>query len=257
MNNERAFAEQLAKEAGAMLMEGWQSFDRLTDKDEGEAVTSLDKQINSFILEQIQEAYPDDSILSEEDDPIEKGSDARLWVVDPIDGTVNMMRGIPFFCVSIGLWNHGRASVGVVYDPIHDELFSAIDGKGAWLNGVPMTVSESPMDSGLVLHGQPYNKEEAEELWEVVEPLRAESLVDRQLGSAALMLCYVACGRAELMAITGTKPWDCAAGVLFVWEAGGRVSDFNGGDWELHTKQVMASNGVVHERALELIDLDD
>lgn len=254
MHDTLKFTEQLAREAGEMVRNGWHSFDRLTDKTDGEAVTSLDKQVNAFILERIQQMFPLDDILSEEDDPIAKGKNARLWVVDPIDGTVNMMRDLPFFCVSIALWEDGVASVGAIYDPIHDVMYAGMAGGGATRNGVTMRVSASTLESGLVLHGQPYNKEDAEVGWKRVRVVRAASLFDRQLGSAALMLCYVACGQAELMCITGTKAWDCAAGALFIREAGGVVTGLTGEVWQLETATILAGNLLAHAQAVALLN---
>jgi len=129
------FVRELSREAGAMMMRGRSSMVRLTDKIDGETVTNLDKEINSYILMRIQEEFPEDDILSEEDSPIEKGFGDRLWVVDPIDGTVNYSRGIPFFCVSIALWSDDSPILGVVYNPVSDELFSAEASRGAYLNG--------------------------------------------------------------------------------------------------------------------------
>ncbi len=258
MKQELEFTTQLAREAGAMLMEGWRSFDRLTDKDDGEVVTDLDKKINAFILDRIQKEFPDDDILSEEDDPVKKGNGSRLWVVDPIDGTVNMTRGIPFFCVSIGLWDEGEARIGVVFDPVHDELFSAVAGKGAELNGDRISTGNVELEDGLVFHGQPYNKEDADDGWERVTPLREESLFDRQLGSAALMLCYVACGRGDVVSISQTTAWDSAAGALLIWEAGGEVTDFAGDPWKLDTLSILGGSKRAHKEALEILtDKDD
>lgn len=254
MKNELEFTKALARRAGEMLLEGWKSFDLLDDKDGGEVVTDLDKKINTFILEEIQKQYPDDAILSEEDDPIEKEDDARLWVVDPIDGTVNMTRGIPYFCVSIGMWHHGDPQVGVVFDPIHDELFSAAAGESVQLNGADVEVSNEELDEGLLLYAHSYSNEKNIAGRKQIASLLDETASDRRLGSAALMLCYVACGRAEAMVITDTKPWDCAAGVLMVREAGGEVTDFEGDAWTLSEKTILASNKKVHKNVLEELE---
>ena len=236
-----------------MLLEGRKALVRLTDKSDGETVTNLDKEINAYILHRIQEQYPEDNILSEEDDPVKKGKSDRLWVVDPIDGTVNMSRSLPFVCISIALWDDGDPIVGVVFDPVHQELFSAQEDRGAYLNGDPIHVSEESLERGVVLHGQPYNQDDAVRGWEKIAGVRRASLFDRQLGSAALMLCYVACGRAELLAIPGTRPWDDAAGVLIVREAGGVVTEFDGDDWDLDDESIVAGNPETHKHALELL----
>lgn len=254
MKNELKFTKDLARQAGEMLLEGWKSFDRLTDKDDGEVVTDLDKKINAFILDRIQSDFPDDAILSEEDDPVEKGDDARLWVVDPIDGTVNMTHGIPFFCVSIGLWHNGESQVGVVFDPIHDEMFSAAAGGGATLNGDEISVTDVELADGLLMYGHSYNNEKNIEGRERIADLLNASEADRRMGSAALMLAYVACGRAEAMVISHTKPWDCAAGALLVREAGGKVTSFEGREWKLDTYSILASNAETHKEALEELD---
>ena len=254
MKNELEFTKDLARQAGEMLLKGWKDFQYLDDKDSGEVVTDLDKEINTFILEEIQKTYPDDAILSEEDDPIEKGDDARLWVVDPIDGTQNMTRGVPYFGVSIGMWHNGEPQVGVVFDPIHDELFSAQVGGPVQLNGADVKVSDMELDEGLLLYAHSYSNEKNVAGRKKIADLLDETGSDRRLGSAALMLCYVACGRAEALVITDTKPWDCAAGVLMVREAGGTVTDFEGDAWKLAEPEILASNTTVHKKALEELD---
>lgn len=248
-----SFAEEVAQAAGARILRGRSRMHRLHDKANREAVTDLDRTVNAFILREIERAYPDDDILSEEDDPIEKGKSDRLWIVDPIDGTVNLMAGIPQYCVSIALWCDGAPCMGVVYDPIHRELYAASAGHGARLNGRRIQTANVSVRDGMVLYAQSYNQKQAEHGWDRVRKIRAASLYDRQLGSLALMLCYVACARATLLVSTGGKAWDSAAGRLIVEEAGGIVTNMEGETWGLASASVLAGHPRVHAEALRLV----
>ncbi len=248
-----AFTKKVAKVAGKMIIDGHESMRRLKDKDNREAVTDLDRKVNTFILGEIQKAFPEDDILSEEDDPIEKGKSDRLWVVDPIDGTVNMIQGIPLYCVSIALWTDGSPQVGVVYDPIHKELFEAVKGKKSKLNGEEIHVRNRSVKDGIVLYAQSYSQKRADHGWVRVKAIREASLYDRQLGSLAIMHCYVACGRADMLVSTGGKAWDSAAGRLIVESAGGIVTNMDGETWALESRSVLAGHPKVHKEAFDLI----
>lgn len=249
----RQFVEQLAREAGARILEGRAQMIRLDDKADREVVTDLDKAVNAFILGRIQEAFPNDDILSEEDDPIEKGKSDRLWVVDPIDGTVNLTWGLPLYCVSIALWQKGVPELGMIFDPVHDETFVAERGKGATLNGTPVRVSDVALQDGMLLYAESYNAARSKDGWKRVRTAREISRYDREIGSLALMHAYVACGRADALLAIGGKPWDSAAGVLLVQEAGGIATNVEGSPWELNDQTCIAASAKNHETILNAL----
>ncbi len=184
------------------------------------------------------------------------GADAEFrWVVDPLDGTTNFAHGLPIFCVSIALEARGRRALGVIYDPMRDECFAARAGAGATLNGAPIAVSAAQtLESALGGTGFPYDVMDApEETLRWFAPLLPRLRGVRRLGSAALDLAYVACGRLDLFWEAKLHAWDVAAGILIVEEAGGRVTDFAGGSVGIDPVQTAASNGHVHEALLAVL----
>ena len=174
------------------------------------------------------------------------------WIIDPLDGTVNFAHGYPAFCVSIACEAAGGLQYGVIYDPLRDELFEARKGQGAWLNGRPIRVSPTDrLDRALVATGFPYDIRER--LPETIGRMgRILGVVQglRRGGSAALDMCYVACGRFEGFYEENLKPWDTAAGLLLIEEAGGRITTFDGGAYDISSPNILASNGVLHDQLL-------
>ena len=183
-----------------------------------------------------------------------KDSDYQ-WIIDPIDGTVNFAHGIPLCCVSIGLMHHDSVLMGAVYNPVMNELFVAEKGKGATLNGKPIKVSsKSNFKTAFLVTGFPYNwPENSEHPIKVFERMILEGLPVRRLGSAAIDLCWVACGRFDGFWEYNLQAWDVAAGYLIVQEAGGRVTNFDGQDYNVFEKQTLATNGLIHDNMLALI----
>ncbi|MEW6388815.1 MAG: inositol monophosphatase family protein, partial [Thermodesulfobacteriota bacterium] len=177
------------------------------------------------------------------------------WIIDPLDGTVNFAHGFPMFCVSIAFEAAGVVEYGVIYDPLREELFEAGRRGGAWLNGRPIRVSKvDRLDAALLATGFPYDIRER--LPETIARLgRMLGIAQgvRRAGSAALDLCYVACGRFDGFWEENLKPWDTAAGVLLVSEAGGRVSTFRGEAYELASPNITASNGALHQSILDCL----
>ncbi|HSM86357.1 MAG TPA: inositol monophosphatase family protein [Candidatus Limnocylindrales bacterium] len=241
--------QQLAREAGALLMS---YFGKVSIEYKGEAdlVTQADRASEKLIAERIRRQWPDHDLIGEEGSRNETGSDYR-WYVDPLDGTTNFAHGYPVFCVSLGLDYKGERLAGVIYDPTRNEMFAAGKGKGATLNGASIHVSmTSRLAESLVATGFPSHKRHKNPNIHFYHQLTLRSHGVRRAGSAALDLCYVACGRYEAFWEFNLNPWDTAAGVLLVQEAGGTVTNFNGGPFTIDSRQVLASNSLLHDELL-------
>ena len=221
-------------------------------------VTEVDKLAEDKIIKVIRATFPTHTIISEEVGEMIKPSDYQ-WIVDPIDGTVNFAHGVPFCCVSIGILHHDELVLGVVYNPMMNELFFAEKGKGATLNGKPIKVSSNGnFKTAFLVTGFPYNWPNREEHpIKVFEKLVLEGLPVRRLGSAAIDLCWVACGRFDGFWEYNLQAWDVAAGYLIVREAGGIVTDFEGAPATVFTRQTLASNGRIHDEMLAVIKRKD
>ena len=217
-------------------------------------VTNIDKQAEKMVVQKILQHFPSHNILAEEGTTGNEQSDVR-WIIDPLDGTTNYTHGFPVFCVSIGVEKNGELVCGVVYDPNRDELFTAEKGNGATLNGKKISVSATDsLITSLLVTGFPYNvTENPMNCVEHFQNFLFEAQAVRRLGSAALDLCYVACGRFDAFWEVALNPWDMAAGVLLVEEAGGKLSDFNGEQHSIFKKDIVASNGIVHQEMLRVL----
>jgi myo-inositol-1(or 4)-monophosphatase len=214
-------------------------------------VTEMDHRAESHIVETLQAAFPTHAILTEERGRLGPASPYR-WIVDPLDGTTNYAHGLPVYAVSIALETDGRVVLGVAYDPNLDECFVAERGQGSFVNGARLRVSETgTLNESLLASGFPYNIREVPDnnLAEFTAfSLRSQAV--RRMGSAVLYLCYVAAGRLDGYWELRVGPWDVAAGVLMVEEAGGRVTDLDGGRLDPERPRVVASNGRIHEEML-------
>jgi len=217
-------------------------------------VTEVDKLAEAKIISVIRASFPGHSIISEEVGEMIKDSEYQ-WIIDPIDGTVNFAHGIPLCCVSIGLLHKDSVLMGAVYNPVMNELFVAEKGKGATLNGKPIKVSKkSDFRTAFLVTGFPYNwPENSEHPIKVFERMILEGLPVRRLGSAAIDLCWVACGRFDGFWEYNLQAWDVAAGYLIVQEAGGRITNFDGKEYNVFDKQTLATNGLIHDNMLALI----
>lgn len=222
-------------------------------------VTEVDKGVEQMIRRLILTHFPDHAILGEEG--VSPGAEAAtaaleeareheyLWIVDPVDGTTNFVHGFPFYCVSIALLVRGELTVGVIYDPVRDELFVAEKGKGAYMHGIPTSVSaEINFGDSLIAMGFPPDREFAQPvnmagLQSILPQIRGI----RAGGSAALHLAYVAAGRVDGYFEVSLSPWDCAAGVLLVLESGGTITDTLGRQYDIGTRHIVASNGHIHD----------
>lgn len=217
-------------------------------------VTEVDTMAEKRVIEIIKNKFPDHSILSEEVGELAQVSDYQ-WIIDPIDGTVNFAHGVPICCVSIGLLHKQELILGAVYNPMMNELFFAERGKGAFLNDQPIQVSKkTDFKKAFLVTGFPYKWPDGpEHPIQVFERLVLEGLPVRRLGSAAIDLCWVACGRFDGFWEYNLSPWDMAAGYLLVQEAGGRITNFEGKPFSVFDKETLATNGLIHDEMLQVI----
>ena len=246
---------EATREAGKIISDYFQgSF--TVDNKEGinNLVTEVDKHSEKRIIEIIRKHYPTHSRISEEVGEMIQDSPYQ-WIIDPIDGTVNFAHGIPLCCVSIGLKHNEDLILGAVYNPMMNELFFAEKGKGAFLNDKPISVStKSDFRKACLVTGFPYKWPDSKEHpIRVFERFIMEGLPVRRLGSAAIDLCWVACGRFDGFWEYNLSSWDVAAGYLIVQEAGGRITNFEGDAYSVFDKETLATNGHIHEEMLRLI----
>lgn len=248
-------ARHAALNAGRILKENINGVRKISYKGDINLVTEMDTRSERVIVETIMSAFPGHGIMAEEEARIQTGSGFK-WIVDPLDGTTNYTHGYPCFSVSIALEREGVVILGVVYDPMRDELFHAQSGQGAYLNGRGISVSKTDtLIQSLLATGFPYDRKESEKNnLDYFHALLMASQEVRRDGSAALDLCYVASGRFDGFWELKLHPWDVAAASLIVREAGGKVSDFTGEGFTLYDKQILASNGRIHGRMVEIMN---
>jgi myo-inositol-1(or 4)-monophosphatase len=241
---------EIAREAGALLMDYFRQHVKVEYKGEADLVTVADRASEALIRDRLRQRWPSFDILGEEGGLQDTGSDYR-WYVDPLDGTTNFAHGFPVFCVSMGLDYQGNRIAGVIYDPTRNELFAAEQGSGAYLNQQRIHVSKTAnLAECLVATGFPSHKRHKNPNIFFYHQISLHTHGVRRAGSAALDLCYVACGRLDGFWEFNLNSWDTAAGVLIIQEAGGKVSDFKGGPFQLDSRETLASNGLVHQALL-------
>ena len=250
------FTTDLARRAGAILRSRLDTRREVTSKGHADVVTDADRASEALIIGAIREQFPEHAILAEESGATAGQADYQ-WLIDPLDGTLNYLHGMPIFSVSLALLYRGELQVGVVYDPSRDEIFTAERGKGAHCNGRSLRVSDtSELVRALLTTGFPYdrfsqpdnNLREHNRLLMKVQDIRRP-------GSAAMDLCYVAAGRSDAHWELGLSPWDIAAGALIVREAGGLVTDWNAQPWHPGGDRLVASNGTIHAELLQELAL--
>ncbi len=239
-----------------MLRGGLNQAREVSFKGTVDLVTDFDHKAQDMIFGRLASAFPGHGFLAEEGLDRPQEGDFR-WIIDPLDGTTNYAHRLPVFCVSIALEFRGRIVLGVVYDPMHEEMFQAIEGEGARLKGAAIRVSsERDLGKSLVATGFPYDVR--------VSPVnnavhfnnfltRVQAV--RRCGSAALDLCYVACGRFDGFWELKLNPWDTAAGGLIVKEAGGKISDFDGGEFSIYRPEALATNGLIHDSMRQVLGM--
>jgi myo-inositol-1(or 4)-monophosphatase len=227
----------------------------VTRKGRIDLLTETDPAVEAALKKDLAALLPGASFLAEE-----SAAQAALgdltWVIDPLDGTTNFAHGLPIHAVSVGLWEEGRVVLGAVAVPVLGELFHAVRGGGAFLNGVPIAVTDTAdLEQALVATGFPYAiREEIRPIMANLERVLLASQGVRRMGAAAVDLAYVACGRLDAFYESCLNPWDVAAGWLLVEEAGGRVTDYAGRPYALGGKYILASNGRVHGAISELLE---
>jgi myo-inositol-1(or 4)-monophosphatase len=239
--------QAIAREAGALVMDYFRQHVKVEYKGAVDLVTVADRESEALILKRIQQQFPGHDVMGEEGARIETGSEYK-WYVDPLDGTTNFAHGYPVFCISLAVERRGERVAGVIYDPTRDEMFSAELGGGAWLNGEATHVSATAnLGESLIATGFPSQKRHKNPNIYFYHQLTLRTHGVRRAGSAALDLCNVASGRYEGFWEFNLNPWDTAAGVLIVEEAGGKVTDLSGGPFQIASRETLATNGLVHE----------
>lgn len=247
--------EKAITAAGAIIQRRFNG-DFVVDHKDGinNLVTEVDKQAEAAVIKIINDNFPDHTILSEEAGLLEQHSD-YVWFVDPIDGTVNFAHGIPICCVSIAVSYKRELLIGSVFNPMMHERFFAERGKGATLNGSPIRVSlKEDFARACLVTGFPYRMPaQGDHPLKVFERAIKRGLPVRRLGSAAIDLCWVACGRFDGFWEYNLSPWDIAAGYLIVAEAGGQITDFEGNPYDVFDKETLATNGLIHQPLTAMI----
>jgi myo-inositol-1(or 4)-monophosphatase len=248
-------AKEAATASGKILIRLFGQVSHVIKKGDIDLVTEADFQSEKTVIEIIRRHFPQDSILSEEVGGYERSSN-RTWLIDPLDGTTNFVHGFPFFAVSIALELDKELVVGVVLNPFMGELFEAAKGTGAFLNSKPIAVSRTPkLTEALLATGFPYDiHEKAEEVLDRLKKMVITSQGVRRPGAAAIDMCYVAAGRLDGFWEQGLKPWDTAAGMIMVQEAGGKLSTFQGEHYTPYQNSIVAANPFIHEAMITVMN---
>ncbi len=249
------FAMETAREAGNILLEKYGKLTNISKKGDIDLVTEADLASEKLIIERIKTHHPMHSILAEESgEAVLIGDGKWKWIIDPLDGTTNYAHGYPCFCVTIGLEYQGEIVVAVTFDPTRDEMFSAEKGNGASLNNKNIFVSETDkLADSLLVTGFPYDIATRPNFTEKFTKMLLRSRAVRRDGSAAIDLAYVACGRFDGFWEEGLNPWDMAAGVLLIEEAGGKISYYDGSKFSIYKPPMCASNGAIHDEMLGVL----
>lgn len=250
------FAIETARDSGQLLLEKFDRGIAIQKKGEINLVTEADLESEALIIDRIKSHHPKHSILAEESgEAVVTGGDTTWkWIIDPLDGTTNYAHGYPCFCVTIALEHNGEIVIGVTYDPTRNELFAAERGRGATMNGKTIRVSNrDKLGDSLIVTGFPYDIKQRDNFARHLTEMLLSSRGVRRDGSAAIDMAYVACGRFDGFWEEGLNPWDVAAGVLLIEEAGGQVSYYNGAKFSIYQPPVCASNGLIHSQMLTIL----
>ena len=251
------FAIETAREAGQILMEKFGRKIRISKKGNINLVTEADLTSEKYIVEKIRSRYPKHTILAEESGEsvaIVDGDKRWKWIIDPLDGTTNYAHGYPCISVTLALEHDSEIVVGVTFDPTRNEMFCAEKGEGAILNNKPIRVSDTEkLSESLIVTGFPYDFSKTANFARHLHEFLLQSRGVRRDGSAAIDMAYVACGRFDGFWEEGLNPWDVAAGVLLIEEAGGRVSYYDDSPFSIYAPPICASNGLIHGEMLEVL----
>ncbi|MFH0702828.1 MAG: inositol monophosphatase family protein [bacterium] len=253
-----SIAKEAAFEAGEIQLVYFGKQKEITYKtNEFDLVTNVDKMVEDKVLSIIKGYFPEHEMLGEESGAHGDVASDYLWIIDPIDGTTNYAHNFPHFAISIGLLYQGNIFLGVVYDAFKNEIFWAGNGMGAYLNAEPIKVSAvRKLDNSLLSTGFPYERSEIlEESLKYFNKFVFESQAIRRTGSAALDLCYVACGRLDGFWELNLAPWDVTAGACIIQEAGGKVTNFGTNKFDICIKNIIASNKLLHQQIVDIIEL--
>ena len=258
MENFALVAKEAALAAGKILMEGFGTSFKISNKEGiNNLVTEYDNKSEKFIINYIQNKFSEHSFLAEESGGTGSMDTGKIrWIIDPLDGTVNFAHALPIFSISIAAELDGDLLCGVIYNPVLDELFIAEKGKGAFLNDSPIFVSKSAQfETSFLVTGFPYNiKHNPCRCIDHFISIILNGIPVRRLGSAALDLAYVACGRFDGFWEINLNPWDVAAGVLLVREAGGIVSQYDNSEYSIFSQSLLATNGLIHEQISDVLN---
>jgi myo-inositol-1(or 4)-monophosphatase len=256
LRGDRIIAEQIAKDAGKILLEGWGTRPSYGFKSEDiNIVTEFDKRSEAMVVDRLAAAFPHDSIVAEEGTSVERDAGGRVWYVDPLDGTTNFAHGFPLFSVSLGLTVNRRPVLGVVEAPAMGWTFSGtVTGGGSSWNGKPIAPSRvDRLGGALLVTGFPYARNPVQTNLPEFNAFTAAAQGTRRLGSAALDLCFVACGWLDGYWERALHPWDLVGGAAIVQGAGGQVSDMDGSDFDGVSGRILASNGLLHEQMMRIL----
>lgn len=244
-----------AKEAGQVAREGFYKDHSVTMKGALDLVTEIDHACEDILMGHIQSEFPSHAIITEETGEV-KGDPAHCWYIDPVDGTVNYSHRLPIYAISIAYAHEGKLQLGVIYDPSRDECFSAERGKGSWLNGQPISISDcDSLQKSLLTTGLPsQNIQNLDRNLALMRHLTQNTQGVRRLGSVAIALCYTACGRTDGHWDLGSTPWDIAAGALIIEEGGGIVTNLDGNpEYFKPPYALVASTPGIHRNLIELL----
>lgn len=253
MSEELESAIAAARAGGEVLRQNFNTGVAVRYKGLVDLVTHVDEEAERTITEMLRAAYPTYGFLAEESG-LSAGEEDVRWIVDPLDGTTNYAHSFPVFAVSIALQKQGELTLGVVYDPMRDELFTAERGKGASCNGTPLNVSDTDdLVRALVVTGFPYDRDKVPAALKIWGRFTMLSQGMRRGGSAGLDMCYVAAGRFDVYYERGIWAWDIAAGTLILHEAGGQTSTYAGGELDIEGREIVATNGLLHPQVLSVL----
>lgn len=249
---------EAVRDAGRIILEQWKNPREITHKGRIDIVTQTDLAVEETLRKSLAAILPQAGFLAEESagQPDRASLSDLCWVVDPLDGTVNYAHSLPIIAVSVGLWHKGAIRAGVVFNPLLEEMFHAVEGQGAFLNGEPIHVSQTTeLKDCVVATGFPYTiRERVDEVLGWMRRVLFQCQGVRRFGAAAVDLAYVACGRLDGFYEAGLKPWDSAAGWLLVLEAGGRVSRYQAGQaFDLFAPDMLAANEGIHQALSDTI----